>query len=229
MVYVDQLYLKDEERKQKALKWDQEEEARMIEYRKNNKNRDITGDDEQLLLDTLKGNEQADTIEEFVPVPWKVVAKTKQELKRYNPPEEVTTYLRDVESGVVEEHKNYQEVIKKMGKDYDKIADTNMRIEVSAIRHNYVTMQHYGYLFDDHDTDKPLPASELTREPPVYVDSYVEKNRERIMQKKEKLENEVSQVKADLEKYQRFKNFKEEFKDIFEEHDELVRPDKRVE
>ena len=181
---LEQLYLEDEERVQRSIEWDRQEEAKQIAFKR--KQKLIQGDDELLLLETLNSNEDSNTIDDFTPVPWKAVAKTRNELKKYHPPQEITEYFQEVEKGIIEEHSNYQKVIQNMGKDFDKAAHTDMLQKVYGVRNQYEIMQQYSYLFNNLDKTKPADMSDIPKEPPVYVDSYVQKNRERIMKEKQK-------------------------------------------
>lgn len=148
---LEQLYIEDEDRKQKSLRWDKEEEKKQIAYR--NKLQQIGKDPEQLLLETSEEQNQRDevTIETFKPVPWKAVAKTKDELRRYVPPEEIREQFLAIEEGIIEEHKNYQDYLKSKGKDKDRIAEAKMLKQVHELRFNYEHMQKYAYLANEGD------------------------------------------------------------------------------
>lgn len=144
---LDQLYLKDESRTRTALEWDEQEEAKQIEYREKQRLLKQQTNEDVRLLQTLgnaaflsillnisplihhrfmllnsESNKESESIDDFTPVSWKAVANTRSDLKRYTPPEAVTADFREYESGIIEEHKHYQTVINKMGKDYDKVA-----------------------------------------------------------------------------------------------------------
>ena len=55
---------------------------------------------------------------------------------------------------------------------------------------------------------------------PIYADTYVEKNRERIMREKQKRAEEMEEIRKNEKKYKRYYDFKQEFKDVFDELEE---------
>lgn len=148
---LEQLYIEDEERTAKALEWDQTEERKQIKYRNQMEAQKQLGmSTEELQLETLERQNSEDlvSLEEFKPVPWEVVQKTRPELRQYLPSEEYKQSLLAAEEGVIEEEKDYQEYIKSKGKDFDDISFVKTFTKVHEIRHHYEELQKYGYIRD---------------------------------------------------------------------------------
>ena len=77
---LNQLYLEDDRRTQRAIEWDKQENEKQVAYREKIKH--LKKNEEQLLLEANSENSKGDvTIDTFKPIPWKVVAKTRADLK----------------------------------------------------------------------------------------------------------------------------------------------------
>ena len=105
---LEQLYYEDDERKRLAYEWDEAEERKQIKYRNKIESQKQLGmTTEQLQLQTLKEQNEQDkiSIDDYKPVPWEVVSKTRSELRKYLPPEDYKQDLLAYEEGIIEEHK----------------------------------------------------------------------------------------------------------------------------
>lgn len=219
---LNQLYLEDERRMQRAIEWDKQEEAKQVEYR--NKIKHLQKNEEQLLLEANDENsKEGVTIDNFKPIPWKVVAKTRADLKKYIPPEEVRQTLLDTEQGIKEEYQDYQAYLQEKGKDKDKIAEQKALMSVSSVRYEYEHIQMYGYLFQGIDSSKDtIPISEILKnKPPTYDDPYVSVHRKQILKDEEDKKKIIAEIKNNREKYPRYNEFYEKCNDIFEEYESL--------
>lgn len=105
---LETLYLKDEERMKKAFEWDKQEEKKQLAYKEKIAKVGLPSTEQVLQQLEEQANDDNLTIEQFKPVPWKVVAETKAELKKYVPPEDYKQELLKLESELIDEHNRYQ-------------------------------------------------------------------------------------------------------------------------
>ncbi|CAI2374493.1 unnamed protein product [Moneuplotes crassus] len=222
---LEQLYLEDEERAVKAIEWDRMEDRKQIKYRnKLEAQKQLGMTPQQMQLQTLEQQNSKDeiTIEEFEPIPWEVVKQTRTELKKYLPPEDHKQQLIAVEEGILEEHDKYQKYLEGKGKDFDNIAFTKMAMQVYGVRKHYEDLQKFGYIKEDvTDPSQPISVREARKKFPKYAKEYMDRPRERMEKHKKKIQQQIDKVKQNEEKYRRYYNFKQKFRDVFDELEEI--------